>query len=100
MVQIPKGLKTYMLESIPNFQNRLNCRKNHFDWKTSWSLLRTDKCFSLGIREEKNSSAVERVDAQPLLQSSSNLTLIRCTIVQNPSGGGQVDTVLYSFSKE
>lgn len=27
--------------------------KSHFDWKTSWSLLRIDKCFSLGIREVK-----------------------------------------------
>lgn len=42
MVQIPKGLSAYMLESAPNFQNRSNCRIRR-DWKTSCSLLGMDQ---------------------------------------------------------
>lgn len=86
MVQILKGLKTYTLESIPNFQKRSNCRRTHFDWKTSCSLLSTAQMLQFGMKEVKSASALQSLFSSPAAAS------YRPVVSQHKThlGGGRV----------
>lgn len=69
MAKIPKGLKAYMLESVPNFQKRSNCRLR-LDWKTSCPPLGLEQMLEVRHGGRTSTSAVTGVTVQPLLQLS------------------------------
>lgn len=101
MVQIPKGLKTYTLESVPNFQKRSNGRRIHCDWKTSCSLLGTEQM--LQFKHEGSQTLLccqeDSCTATSPIQQQSH-TDQKYPSVKPIWRGREVDLVLCSCAKE